>query len=96
MLSPLCATRMGTWWCTLLPPEGTVCDISAEQLSLLLGVAFVNMHGVSPLGTPLCHPYRVAPQSWRHPSADPPVSLLLTALFPWGVGGVEGGTHFIF
>ena len=73
-----------------------MCDISAEQLSLLLGVAFVNMHGVSPLGTPLCHPYRVAPQSWRHPSADPPVSVLLTALFPWGVGGVEGGTHFIF
>lgn len=33
-----------------------------------------------------CHPYGVTPRSWRHPSADPPVSVLLTALFPWGGG----------
>jgi len=33
-----------------------------------------------------CHPYGVTPQSWRHPSADPPVFVLLTALFPCGGG----------
>ena len=52
----------------MLLPEGTVCDIRAEQLSSLLGVAFVSVHGVSPLR---CHTPKLEAPLCRSPGVRP-------------------------